>query len=151
MDIAKALDFIHSQNCLHRDVKPENIFFDRSGNAFLADFGIFKLLSGGPKDWRSNRMTAPGFLMGTPSYVAPEVVLGQGDDPRIDQYSLAMTIQEVVTGSNFMEGPTPSATMVDQTRLEPPNLGALIPNMPDRMALAVRRGLSKDPGGRFEG
>jgi serine/threonine-protein kinase len=150
MDVAKALDFIHSQNYLHRDVKPENILFDRIGNAFLADFGIIKLLSRDAEDWRSNRMTAPGFLMGTPNYVAPEVVLGQGDDPRIDQYSLAMTVHEVVTGTNFMEGPTPSATMVNQTKLEPPDLSRLVPGVPRRLAEAVRRGLSKEPEGRFE-
>ena len=46
MDVAQALDFIHSQNYLHRDVKPENILFDRFGNAFLADFGIIKMLAG---------------------------------------------------------------------------------------------------------
>lgn len=150
MDVARALDFIHSQNYLHRDVKPENILFDQFGNAFLADFGIIKMLSGSPEDWRSNRMTAPGFLMGTPNYVAPEVVLGQGDDARIDQYSLAMTVHEVVAGSNFMEGPTPSATMVNQTKLEPPNLRELIPAVPDRLAEAVRRGLAKEPAERFE-
>ena len=126
----RALDFIHSQNYLHRDVKPENILFDRFGNAFLADFGIIKMLSGGPEDWRSNRMTAPGFLMGTPNYVAPEVVLGRGDDARIDQYSLAMTVHEVVTGSNCMEGPTPSATMVNQTKLEPPDAERVDPGDP---------------------
>ena len=150
MDVARALDFIHSQNYLHRDVKPENILFDKFGNAFLADFGIIKMLTGGQEDWQSNRMTAPGFLMGTPNYVAPEVVLGQGDDARMDQYSLAMTIHEVVTGSNFMEGPTPSATMVNQTKLEPPDLSGSIPEVPQRMAAAVRRGLSKNPGERFE-
>src|SRR5262249_668351 len=117
MDIARALDFVHSQNYLHRDVKPENILFDRFGNAFLTDFGIIKMFSGAPEDWSLNRMTAPGFLMGTPNYVAPEVVLGHGDDPRMDQYSLAMTVHEVLTGSNCMEGPTPSATMVNQTKL----------------------------------
>jgi eukaryotic-like serine/threonine-protein kinase len=150
MDIARALDFIHSQNYLHRDVKPENILFDRFGNAFLADFGIIKMLTGGPEDWGANRMTAPGFLMGTPNYVAPEVVLGHGDDARMDQYSLAMTVHEVVTGSNCMEGPTPSATMVNQTKLEPPPLSRLLRGVPERMAEAVRRGLSKDPAGRFE-
>ena len=130
MDVARALDFIHSQNYLHRDVKPENILFDRFGHAFLADFGIIKMLSGGPENWRSNRMTAPGFLMGTPNYVAPEIVLGQGEDARTDQYSLAMTVHEVVAGSNCMEGPTPSATMVNQTKLEPPALIGIGPGGP---------------------
>src|SRR5262249_50131833 len=150
MDVARALDFIHSQNYLHRDVKPENILFDRFGHAFLADFGIIKILAGGPEDWRSNRMTAPGFLMGTPNYVAPEIVLGQEADARMDQYSLAMTVHEVITGSNCMEGPSPSATMVNQTKIEPPLLSGLMLGVPDRTAEAVRRALSKDPRARFE-
>jgi serine/threonine-protein kinase len=150
MDVAKALDFIHSQNYLHRDVKPENILFDRFGNAFLTDFGIIKTLSGEPEGWRSNRLTSPGFLMGTPNYVAPEVVLGKGDGPRLDQYSLAMTVHEVLSGSNSMEGPTPSATMVNQTKLESPELKGLILGVPARLSDAVRRGLSKDPEARFE-
>jgi serine/threonine-protein kinase len=150
MDVARALDFIHSQNYVHRDVKPENVLFDRFGNAFLADFGIIKILSGGPEEWRANRMTAPGYLMGTPNYVAPEVVLGQEVDARADQYSLAMTIHEVVTGTNCMEGPSPSATMVNQTKLEPPALSQVVPGIPERTSEAVRRALSKDPGDRFE-
>jgi serine/threonine-protein kinase len=150
MDVAKALDFIHSQNYLHRDVKPENILFDRFGNSFLTDFGIIRLLSGEGEDWQANRMTAPGFLMGTPNYVAPEIVLGKRGDARIDQYSLAMTVHEVLTGANCMEGPTPSATMVNQTKVEPPPLRDLVPGVPDRLSEAVRRGLSKDPAERFE-
>jgi serine/threonine-protein kinase len=150
MDVARALDFIHSQNYLHRDVKPENVLFDQFGNAFVTDFGIIKMLSGTAEDWQLNRMTAPGFLMGTPNYVAPEVVLGQPTGPRGDQYSLAMTVHEVVTGMNCMEGPGPSATMVNQTNLEPPALSALIPGVPSRTSDAIRRGLSKDPAGRFE-
>jgi hypothetical protein len=108
------------------------------------------MLAGGPENWASNRMTAPGFLMGTPNYVAPEVVLGHGGDARIDQYSLAMTVHEVLSGSNCMEGPTPSATMVNQTKLEPAGLRELIPRIGERAARAVQRGLSKDPERRFE-
>jgi serine/threonine-protein kinase len=76
MDVAKALDFVHGQNYLHRDVKPDNILFDRFGNAFLTDFGIIKMLANEHQGPRSSTMTAPGFLIGTPNYVAPEVVMG---------------------------------------------------------------------------
>jgi serine/threonine-protein kinase len=150
LDIAKALDFIHSQQHIHRDVKPANILFDRHGNAFLGDFGIIKALTSETADWKGNSLTAPGFLVGTPNYVAPEVVMGRPFDGRVDQYSLAMSIYEVLTGSNCMEGPTPSATVVNQTMVVPPPLSEILPGISDRLSDAILRGLSKDPNQRFE-
>ena len=92
----------------------------------------------------------PGFLVGTPNYVAPEVVMGRPFDGRVDQYSLAMSVYEVLTGSNCMEGPTPSATFVNQTMVVPPRLAEILPNVSNRLSDAILRGLSKDPAERFE-
>ncbi len=151
LEIAKALDFVHSQHHIHRDVKPANILFDRHENAFLGDFGIIKALAGDEGgDRRGSSITAPGFLMGTPNYVAPEIVMGRAFDGRVDQYALAMTVHEVLCGRNCMEGPTPSATVVNQTMVVPPALEELIPGMPRRLSDAVLRGLAKDPDQRFE-
>jgi eukaryotic-like serine/threonine-protein kinase len=149
-DIARALDFIHSQNRVHRDVKPANILFDRHGNAFLGDFGIIKALTSEATDWRGNSLTAPGFLVGTPNYVAPEVVMGRTADGRVDQYSLAMTVYEILTGNNCMEGPTPSATVVNQTMVVPPPLTEILPDLSKRTSDAILRGLAKNPADRFE-
>jgi serine/threonine-protein kinase len=150
LEIAKALDFIHSQKHIHRDVKPANILFDRHGNAFLGDFGIIKALTSDQADSRENSLTAPGFLVGTPNYVAPEIVMGRPFDGRADQYSLAMTVHEVLSGINCMEGPTPSATVVNQTMVVPPALTELIAGIPSRMSDAILRALAKDPSDRFE-
>ncbi len=149
-DVARALDFIHSQNHIHRDVKPANILFDRHGNAFLGDFGIIKALTSETSDWRGNSLTAPGFLVGTPNYVAPEIVMGRTADARVDQYSLAMTAYEILTGNNCMEGPTPSATVVNQTMVVPPPLTEILPSLPRRTSDAILRGLAKSPNDRFE-
>jgi eukaryotic-like serine/threonine-protein kinase len=151
LEIAKALDFVHTQHHIHRDVKPANILFDRHDNAFLGDFGIIKALAGDEGgDLRGSSLTAPGFLLGTPNYVAPEIVMGRPFDGRVDQYALAMTVHEVLCGRNCMEGPTPSATVVNQTMVVPPALEELIPGMPRRLSAAVLRGLAKDPDERFE-
>ncbi len=151
LEIAKALDFVHAQRHIHRDVKPANILFDRHDNAFLGDFGIIKALAGDEGgEWRGSSLTAPGFLLGTPNYVAPEIVMGRPFDGRVDQYALAMTVHEVLCGRNCMEGPTPSATVVNQTMVVPPTLEELIPGMPRRLSDAVLRGLAKDPDERFE-
>jgi serine/threonine protein kinase len=150
MDVAKALDFIHFQGHIHRDVKPANIFFDSHDNAFLGDFGIIKALKTDVVDnWRHNSLTAPGFLLGTPSYVAPEIVMGYAGDGSSDQYSLALTVYEVLTGCNIMAGASPSATLVNQTTVDPPALDSLVPDIPPSLAQAVRHGLSKDPENRY--
>jgi serine/threonine-protein kinase len=150
LEIAKALDFLHSQQHIHRDVKPANILFDRHGNAFLGDFGIIKALTADTSDWSNNSLTAPGFLVGTPNYVAPELVMGRPFDGRVDQYSLAMTVYEALTGENCMEGPTPSATVVNQTMVVPPSLAEILPGVSERISHAIARGLSKNPADRFD-
>jgi hypothetical protein len=149
--VAKALDFIHGQNYLHRDVKPDNILFDRFGNTFLSDFGIVKALASESRGARASAMTAPGFLMGTPGYVAPEIVMGHPAGARSDQYSLAMTVFEILTATNPMEGPTPSATLANQTQKVPPQLFEVIDNIPRRLSAAVARALLKRPEERFDG
>ncbi len=149
-DVARALDFVHAQGHIHRDVKPANILFDGHGNAFLGDFGIIKALASDLDDaWRDNSLTAPGFLLGTPGYVAPEIVMGNPPDGRSDQYALALTVHEVLTGHNLMAGPSPSATIVNQTKVELPLLSDLLPRVPRRAAEAVRRGLAKSAADRF--
>ena len=150
MDVAEALDFLHRQNYLHRDVKPENILFDRAGNAFLADFGIIKILAAEGRDLRSSAMTAPGFLVGTPNYVAPEVVVGAGRRGRERSVFPGHDGVRGPPGEESMEGPTPSATLVNQRKVVPPALIDVIPGMPRPLSDAVRRGLSKGPGERFD-
>ncbi len=151
MDIAKALDFIHAQGHIHRDVKPANILFDRHGNAFLADFGVVKSVDSPEEIARGQSgVTSPGYLLGTPNYVAPELVMGFPGDGRGDQYALALTVHEALTGWNCMEGPTPSATLVNQTKVEPPRLASLLRGVPQGLSDAVARGLAKEPGERFE-
>jgi serine/threonine protein kinase len=149
-DIARALDFVHAQKHIHRDVKPANILFDRHGHSFLTDFGIIKALTSDETDWQSNSLTAPGFLIGTPNYVAPEIVMGRPFDGRVDQYALGMTVHEVLCGTNCMEGPTPSATVVNQTMVEPTPLSEMVSGISKRLSSAIQRALSKDPAERFE-
>jgi serine/threonine-protein kinase len=150
MDVAKALDFIHAQNYIHRNIKPANILFDAFGNVFLGDFGIVKMLSAQGEPMGDSSLTAPGFLLGTPNYVAPEVVMGRGALGRVDQYSLALTVHEVLTGKNCMAGLSPSATIVNQTTLDPPPLCDVIPGVSRALSDAILRGLAKEPGDRFE-
>ena len=95
--VAKALDHVHSQGYVHRDVKPANILFDAQGHPFLGDFGVVKVLAAaadeaGPR----TSLTGAGMVIGTPDYMAPELVLGEPFDGRVDQYALAVTVYEAL-------------------------------------------------------
>lgn len=144
--VSEALDFMHNKGFVHRDVKPANILYDEHGNTYLGDFGLSKIVGGSEDD---SSMTAAGAVVGTPNYVAPEVVLGEKYDGRADQYSLAMTVYEALTSRCPLEGPTATATMVNQTSKVPPPPGTLNSRLPEAVSAAILRGLSKSPKERF--
>lgn len=90
-EIASALDAAHRHGVLHRDVKPQNILIDRNGKAKLADFGSAKL------DGQAT-MTHTGGVVGTLSYLAPEILQGRRPDARSDVYALGLTLYYALTG-----------------------------------------------------
>ena len=148
LEIAKALDFAHQRQVVHRDVKPANILFDETGNAFLSDFGLTKIMYGDPDENAADE-TAAGFVVGTPNFVAPEIVLGADYDGRADQYSLGITVYNTLIGTPPMLGKTPSATMVNQTRRVLPLLSDVRKAVPLATAQAVAKAISKKPLDRF--
>jgi serine/threonine-protein kinase len=143
--VAEALDFMHKQGYVHRDVKPGNILYGEHGHAYLSDFGLSKVVGGEDED---SSMTAAGAVVGTPNCVAPEVVLGLAYDGRADQYSLAMTVYEALTGQCPLEGPTASATMVNQTVTAPPPSKFNL-RIPAAISQVLLKALAKDPAERF--
>ena len=87
--IIQGLAYLHSLNIMYRDMKPENVLLDEFGNACLADFGISKILD--PKD------TTKSFV-GTPEYVAPEIVLQKGHNKAVDIWCFGVLLYEMVFG-----------------------------------------------------
>lgn len=146
--VAKALDFAHQMQVVHRDVKPANILFDEHDNAFLSDFGLTKMMYGEPDEGAADA-TGAGLVVGTPNFVAPEIVLGRDYDGRADQYSLAITVYNALIGTPPMLGKSPSATMVNQTRRVLPLLNEVRKAVPAGTAAAVARALLKKPEERF--
>lgn len=146
--IADAIDYMHSQGYLHRDVKPTNILFDERGNAVLGDFGIVRALSE-EAEADQEKLTGNGMVLGTPEYMAPELIVGAECDGRADQYSLAVTAYEMMCGRVPFTGVNPAAVLMNQTSNAPVPPSSLCPPCPPTASDLVLKALSKRPEDRF--
>lgn len=97
-DIARALEYVHSKKIVHRDIKPDNVHIDASGKVKLMDFGIARA--------EGLSLTRAGFALGTPYYMAPELVLGQITTDQVDIYAFGILLFELLTGQKPIEGDT---------------------------------------------
>ncbi len=96
--IARAVEHIHTLQIVHRDLKPQNVFLSSAGVAKLMDFGIAKT--------DRTSLTQAGYSLGTPSYMAPEQVLGQGVTHLADVYSFGIVLFELITGTKPLSAET---------------------------------------------
>ncbi|MDE3090878.1 MAG: serine/threonine protein kinase, partial [Chloroflexota bacterium] len=140
--IADALDYAHARGIAHRDVKPSNIMIDRSGNAFLTDFGIARAAEG-------TRLTQTGAALGTPEYMSPEQCEGKSTDARSDIYSLGIVTYEMVTGRVPFHADTPLVTLYQQVHYLPPAIRRLNSHISLAVERVVLKALAKAPGQRY--
>ena len=121
--VCHSLADAHQNGLIHRDVKPANIFVSRAGTDIdfvkVLDFGLVRLNSERPEGDRLN-LTQEGAVGGTPAYVAPEIVLGEAYDHRVDIYGLGCVGYWLVTGKLVFEADTPMKMMLDHARTDPP-------------------------------
>lgn len=100
LDVTSALDYVHRQRIVHRDVKPSNILFEPDGRAVLGDFGVAVLLD-------ATRLTADAATIGTAAYLAPEQATGGDVDAATDMYALGLVLIEAQTGEPVFAGSLP--------------------------------------------
>ena len=147
-EIAAALDCIHAENVVHRDVKPSNILLPKQGPARLTDFGVAHIDTAAP-------LTVQGDMLGTIEYASPEQVNGTAvPDSRSDVYSLAAVAYFALTGTPPFRAADSSmqaqlSVMHQQVFSEPPPLRSHRAGLSPGIDAAVRRGLAKDPNARY--
>lgn len=140
-DVAEAIAHAHSKGVVHRDLKPSNVMLGENG-AQVMDFGIARVLD--------TSMTATTSYIGTPSYSAPEALLNPRVGPPADRYALGIMLFEMLAGHLPFRGDT-SFQVLEQHRSAPlPDLRAVRPDAPPRLARLVERLTSKRPEERPE-
>jgi serine/threonine protein kinase len=147
--VASALDYAHKQGLLHRDVKPANIMLthvsddDDDQRILLADFGIARNLGD------ISGLTATNMTMGTVAYAAPEQLMGLDIDGRADQYALAATAYQLLTGSQLFPHSNPAVVISQHLNASPPAVSQRRTDLADLDAV-LAKALSKDPTDRYK-
>lgn len=143
--LTDALGYSHAQGVVHRDLKPANALIDSSGNLFLTDFGIAKLLESA-----SPRLTQTDAILGTPAYISPEQAAAQPVDQRSDIYSLGIILYEMVTGRVPFTADTPLAVIVKHLNDPLPLPSSIKPNISPAIEQVILKALAKHPNDRFK-
>lgn len=133
--LARAIDAVHRVGVVHRDIKPSNILME-GRTPVLIDFGLARLAD-------DPRLTAQGWLLGTPGYLAPEILHGQDASPASDIHSWAATVAYAGTG-HAPFGSGPSVAVMDRVRRGEHDVSGL----PEEVAEVVVAGLDPDPRNR---
>jgi serine/threonine protein kinase/beta-lactam-binding protein with PASTA domain len=136
-DILIALAAAHAAGIIHRDIKPENVLITPDGDVKVADFGLARAVS--------TATTAPGgALIGTVSYIAPEIVLNERADARSDVYACGAMLYEMLTGAKPHGGDTPIQVAYKHVHEDVGAPSAAQPGIPDYIDALVARATARD-------
>jgi serine/threonine-protein kinase len=139
--LTSALAYMHSLGLLHRDIKPANILFDQEHTLYLTDFGIVT--------WLGEKPGCDGHLMGTPQYIAPEILEGYVDE-RSEVYSVGILLYQMLTGYVPFDGPSDWKICLHHWETQPMAPSLLNPSLPCPLERVILRALEKDPRHRYQ-
>lgn len=138
-EIGWALATAHAAGVLHRDVTLANILLERhTGRALLADFGLAEHIDG----------VQSGTLVGTPEYLAPELIHGAAPAPASDLYALGVVGWALCTGRLPVTAPTAADTLLARLQGEPPPLIEAAPGVPRSLRMVIEAAMATDPASR---
>jgi serine/threonine-protein kinase len=144
--IGDALDYAHQRGLLHRDVKPANILIANPGaddeRIMLADFGIAR------RTGETSNLTGTNMTVGTVAYAAPEQLTGGDVDGRADQYALAATAYQLLTGFPPFHNVNPAVVISQHLTAKPPPIGKHRPEL-SSLGMVFDKALAKAPGDRY--
>ncbi len=142
--IAGALDYIHNQGIIHRDIKASNILLNANGDVFLTDFGIARISTD------ATQLTSTGDVLGTVDYVAPELFEEhRRADARSDLYSLGVLLYEMVTGRLPFTAESQLVVVSMHMNNRPPSPRSIIPTLSSQVERVLNKALEKKPEQRY--
>ena len=152
--VASALEEAHGRNIIHRDIKSANLVQTRRGLVKVLDFGLAKMDLPGSneaslRDTSQFQVTAPGMVLGTMAYMAPEQLRGDDVDYRVDLFSLGVVLYEMLTAQQPFRGKT-IAEIFDRILHQDPEPMGRSEEIPAELDLIVRRALQKVPSRRYQ-
>jgi serine/threonine-protein kinase len=139
VQVCEALGHAHKHQVIHRDIKPSNIFVQMGNKPKVLDFGIARL--------PSSKLTLVGRVLGTPNYMAPEQILGQGCDSRSDLFSAAVVFFEFAAGVHPFRSSFIPSRIVDG---KADRLRDFDPALPYPLEVALARALEREPDKRYQ-
>ena len=138
--VADALAYAHARGVIHRDITPRNVMRAGDGRVFVLDFGLARILGG--------TASSSGHIVGTPSYVSPETLLGGQTDARSDIYSLGVVLYEALTGAPPFRGDRPETVSYSILHEPPEPPSRLRPELSGAIDALIMRMMAREPGER---
>jgi CheY-like chemotaxis protein len=140
--LAESLAVAHEQGVVHRDIKPGNLLLDSEGALKVMDFGVARLAEG------TTTLTQAGSIVGTPAYMSPEQLLGEGVDARCDLYSVGVVLYECLTGRLPLNAKSTVSLIAKVLNVEPRPVVELNGDVPEPLSALIARLLVKEPDAR---